>query len=167
MIVIHFLISLFIGLFINIPATIIALPLLAVALLTKWDGTTFFFGNSKYTREKAATHYAAPTEGKYWKEFCWYGLRNPVYNLGAHYFAIIMKPDYKVTGRTDIGDKIRPGFYAIKMGWAWEYYWIYKYYVFGRWLCIRLRFGWKINGNNGMSAEQCFVPNPVMPYRGI
>lgn len=165
MIVLHFLISLAIAL-VALPATIAGVPLLAVMLLTKWDGTTYFFGNTKYPRSKAATHYAAPTEGKYWKELMWYGFRNPVYNLGAHYLSIKMRP-YTITGDRTIGDKKRPGFYAIKMGWAWEYYWIYKYYAFGTWRCIRLRFGWKICDNTGDTAEQCFVPNPVMPYRGI
>lgn len=167
MIVLHVLISFLIYLLVVLPANIIAVPILAIMLLTKWDGTTYFFGNSKYPRSKAATHYADPTGGKYWNELHWYGFRNPTYNLGAHFLCIKQRSEYTVKGDENIGDKIRPGFYAIKMGWAWEYYWIYKYFAFGSWRCIRVRIGWKISKNTGPTAECVFVPNPVMPYRGI
>lgn len=165
MIYLHVLVSLILAL-LQLPLMLLAYPCLAVLLLTKWDGTSFYFGNTKYPRSKAATHYAAPTGGVYWKELLWYGWRNPVYNLKAHYLSIPMKA-YTVKGNEDIGDKKRPGFYAIRMGWAWEYYWIYKYYAFKSWRCVRVRIGWKISNNTTPTAEQVFVPNPIMPYRGI
>ena len=166
MIIVHALTSFLIYVIAVLPATIASWPLLACMLLTKWDGTTYFFGNSKYPRSKAATHYADPTEGKYWKELLWYGKRNPVYNLNAHFLAIKMRP-YTLSGNENIGDKIRPGFYAIKMGWAWEYYWVHKYFIFGKWRCVRVRFGWKIANNLGATAACVFVPNPVMSYKGV
>ena len=79
---VHFLISATIATLVFWPVCIVdALLVLPIALLTKWDGTTFWFGNIKYSRAKAAVHYKDPTHGVYWREVLWYGVRNPSSNL--------------------------------------------------------------------------------------
>lgn len=148
---------------VQLPASLIAWPCLAVALLTKWDGRTFFFGNEKWGR--ATNHYLAPTQGKYWKELLWMGWRNPVYNLGKRSLAVNMKA-YSYTGDSGIGDKLRGGFYAVEMGDAWEYYYIKPYVIFGYRRCIRARIGWKIMNNETASAEFAFSINLWKEYAG-
>lgn len=164
MIIIHFLISLWLFLTIVLPLQLLAWPCLAIALLTSWDGRTYFFGNEKWGR--ATNHYLAPTEGKWLKELIWMAWRNPVYNLQAKYFSTPMKA-YKLTGDAGIGDKLRGGFYRIKMGLSWEYYLIIPYVVGdNNWRCVRARWGWKINENNGPVATLVFSINPWKEYIG-
>lgn len=155
--------SFLIYLLVQLPATLIAWPCLAVMLLTSWSGRTYFFGNEKWGR--ATDHYLAPTGGIWWKELLWMAWRNPVYNLGVHVLGVRMR-DYDVAGDEAIGDKIKGGFYECRMGPFWEYYWILPYTLFGR-RCIRARIGWKISNNTAATAEYVFSINPFKPYLGV
>lgn len=151
---------------IELPATIIAWPCLAIALLTKWDGRTWFFGNIKHGR--ATDHYLAPTNGSYWKELMWMAWRNPVYNLTAKTLAITL-PDpleYDFAGDEEIGDKIAGGFYEVRLGKFWEFYWIKPYTIFGKKRCVRARIGWKIHNNTTPTAEIVCAVNPFKEYQG-
>ncbi len=152
---------------VQLPLSLIAWPCVAIALLTKWDGTTYYFGNTKYPRSKVATHYAAPTGGAYWKDLVWYAWRNPVYNLNAHIICAKMRQPYLVAGNEEIGNAVAPGFYDIIMWGFWEYYWIKTYKVFGSKRCIRVRLGWKISKNSGDTAEYVCSINPWKKYTGI
>ncbi len=160
--IIHITISFLIFMLIKIPANIIAAPCLAVALLTKWGGKSFFFGNEKWGR--ATNHYLKPTKGNYWKELSWMALRNPTYNLSIRALSVKMQPSYKLTGKENIGDKTAGGFYKIKMGNYWEYYLIIPYVIFKLKKCVRLRAGWKIGGNTTNKAEWVFMFNPWKAY---
>lgn len=69
---------------------LISLFIVPCILLTKWDGRTTWFGNFKYGR--GDTHYEAPSNGEYWKQYrflCW---RNPVSNFGKFQLAVDDKP---------------------------------------------------------------------------
>lgn len=59
---------------------IVSLLAVPIMLLTKWDGKTTWFGNFKYGR--GDTHYKAPSNGEYWKQYRFLCLRNPVSNFG-------------------------------------------------------------------------------------
>lgn len=156
----HLLASTLIFLCIVVPAILASLFVVPVLLLTKWDGRTTIFGNSKWGR--ASNHPYNATFG-YLSEFNWLVLRNPVYNLGRHYLCA-KGVSYKITGDTEIGDKIAGGSYVARMGRYWEYYTIIPYTFFGK-KCVRVRIGWKLHRSD-YPAAFCFVINPWMPYRG-
>lgn len=129
-------------------------------LLTRWDGRTTIFGNSKHGRGNE--HYAHATKG-YWQELSWLCFRNPVNNLCAKTLAASFSP-YIVEGDETVGDKTHGGSYAIRMGWAWEYYCVIPY---GK-RCFRARIGWKISGKKpGDLCEFVFVINPWKSYSGL
>lgn len=163
MIVIHHTISLIIFLCVVLPLILLALPLLAVALLTDWSGKTLFFGNTTWGR--ATDHYRAPTENKYWKEFLWLGFRNTIYNFRKYTISVKVKP-YTIEGDKLIGDKVKGGFYKVSMGLFWEYYFVKPYTIFNRRMCVRWRVGWKIVGNTER-AEWVFSINPFRKYEGV
>lgn len=159
----HFFITAFIWLFVCVPLMLVSVPVVALLLLTKWDGRTTWFGNSKHGR--ATNHFDHPTKGSYWLEFNWLVLRNPINNFAGHVLAAAMR-DYDVWGDEPIGDKVAGGFYGVKMGPYWEYYWIKPYTIFGSRRCVRARIGWKINGTTTPEASFVFVLNPWKTYRG-
>lgn len=163
--IIRIAISFLIFLLVRLPANIIAMPCLAIALKTKWDGRTWFFGNAKHGR--ATNHYLAPTGGDYLQELLWMAWRNPTYNLGAKILSVRMVDEYDIAGDEDIGDKKKGGFYEIRMGIFWEYYYILPYTIFGSKRCVRLRAGWKISGNTNDLAEWVFSFNPWKEYGGV
>lgn len=59
-------------------------------LLTKWGGRSTWFGNFKYGR--GDTHYKAPSNGEYWKQYRFLCIRNPVSNFGKLVLAVDDKP---------------------------------------------------------------------------
>lgn len=157
--IIRSIISTLIFLLICIPMIIVSAPVVAILLLTKWDGYSTIFGNSKWGR--ANNHFAYPTK-TYWEEFNWLVIRNPVNNLMSHSLALKMKP-YTLEGDENIGDKIAGGFYKITMGKGWEYYYIKPYGT----RCIRIRIGWKIKGNDTELAPFVFAINFWKSYSGV
>lgn len=162
MIILHFLISFIIWLA-TLPIFILSFIVVPLLLITKWDARSTVFGNFKWGR--ATDHYLYPTRNNYWREFVWLVLRNPIYNFDAVNLAVNQKP-YTLVGDPEIGDKLKGGFYRVKMGWAWEYYWIKPYTLNGQRRCIRLRIGWKIAGNDTPTAQFVFSVNPIRKYLG-
>lgn len=152
-------ISALIFLFVCVPMIIISAPVVAVMLLTKWSGYTTPFGNSKWGRGHDHFEFATKT---YWQEFNWLVLRNPVNNLHSQFLSV-KNSLVKFEGNYPIGDKIAGGSYWIRMGWAWEYYYI-KPYLKTR--CVRLRAGWKIQGNETSNSSFVFSINPWKKYSG-
>jgi len=143
---------------------IISPLIVAAMLLTKWDGHTTIFGNQKWGR--ATDHYAFPTNGKYWREFNWLVLRNPVNNLLTYNLAFTDGPHLgEIKGNPNISDKTFGGFYKAKWGCAWEYYLVKPYDFFGR-RCLRIRIGWKLV-NADKPAAFVFVINPWKKYSGL
>ena len=100
-VVMRFLISSLIFFFLQLPMIVASFPIVAVMLLTKWDGTTTWFGNFKYGR--GDTHYKSPSEGVYWKHWRFLCIRNPVSNFGKRVLAVKDAPwvwlyDRKIVG---------------------------------------------------------------------
>jgi hypothetical protein len=157
--VIHIIISLLIFL-LTLPVIILSIPAVAILLLTSWNGKTTIFGNAKWGR---ANNHPSPTSrtSGYLQELLWLVWRNPVNNFLTETLSVTKAP-YKLTGDPDIGDKTKGGFYSIRMGDAWEYYWIKPY---GK-RCIRARIGWKIHNADSPSAF-VFAINPWKEYSGI
>lgn len=72
------------GLF--LPMVLLSFLVVPILLLTKWDGTTTWFGNWKYGR--GDTHYKAPANGEYWKQLRFLCIRNPVSNFGKQVLSV-------------------------------------------------------------------------------
>lgn len=81
-----FIISSLIFFFLQLPIIVLSLFVVPPLLLTKWDGTTTWFGNFKYGR--GDTHYKVPSKGKYWKQCRFLCIRNPVSNFGKRVLSI-------------------------------------------------------------------------------
>lgn len=81
-----FLISSVIWLCAALPMMLISFPIVALFLLSKWDGTTTWFGNKKYGR--GDSHYKAPSNGNYWKQWWFLCIRNPISNFGKQVLAV-------------------------------------------------------------------------------
>ena len=82
----RFLTSSLIFFLVQLPMILLSFPAVALLLLTKWDGTTTWFGNWKYG--PGDTHYAAPSGGVYWKRWRFLCIRNPVSNFGKRVLAV-------------------------------------------------------------------------------
>lgn len=97
-----FVVSTLIFVFAQLPIILLSFIVVPLMLLTKWDGRTTWFGNFKYGRGDA--HYKAPSEGKYWKQYSFLCIRNPVSNFGKLVLAVDDKPwvwleDRRIAGR--------------------------------------------------------------------
>lgn len=159
---IFFTLCIFISLI--IPAMIVSIPVVAILLGSGWNGRTTIFGNAKWGKGELNPSWM---KSGFWAAFIWLMWRNPVDNLCARVLALRLR-NYTHSGDAAVGDKIAGGFYAIKMGWAWEYYWVKPYTVFGSRRCVRVRLGWKIY----QAAAEYFCPyvcafNPWKPYSGL
>lgn len=163
--IIKFILSLLIFAVICLPMMLVSIPVVAVLLLTNWDGKTTWFGNAKWGKGDQNPAYLGKTG--YWNAFNWLVIRNPINNFSSFELSTESKP-YTATGNENIGDKIAGGLYSIKMGKFWEVYWIKPYTLFGTKRCIRLRFGWKISKTvPGSLCQFVFAPNPFKPYLGV
>ena len=69
-----------------LPTQYIAVPIL---LLTKWDGRTTWWGNSKWGR--GTDHFEHATKG-FWQELVWLTYRNPINNLMNSYGGVGSTP---------------------------------------------------------------------------
>lgn len=93
------------------PAMIlISMPVVAFLLMTDWEGRTTWFGNRLHG--VGTSHYKFPTHGKFWREWWWLVIRNPVSNFGK--FTLSVEPDAKWPWLID--QHIAGRFY-IKHGW--------------------------------------------------
>lgn len=73
-------------LFAQLPLILLSFVVVPVLLLTRWDGKTTWFGNWKYGR--GDTHYKAPSNGEYWKQYRFLCIRNPVSNFGKQVLSV-------------------------------------------------------------------------------
>lgn len=153
--------SFLIFLLVCLPMMVLSVPVVAVLLLTKWNGRSTIFGNAKWGR--ANNHFTYPTKG-WWQEFNWLVIRNPVNNLLTKTLAIDWGDRLRnLNGDEDIGDKTHGGFYKCHVIGLpiWEYYWVKPY---GK-KCIRVRIGWKLF-NADRPAAFVFAVNPWKVYLG-
>ena len=79
---------------------VVSLPVVAIMLLTKWDGTTTWFGNYLYGRVGNSHMPPNPTLFDEWWFLC---IRNPVSNFGKKVIAVQDAPwvwlyDRKIVG---------------------------------------------------------------------
>lgn len=87
----HFLASSLIFFLAQLPVMFASLFVVPLMLQSKkWDGKTTWFGNFKYGR--GDTHYKAPSNGEYWKQYRFLCIRNPVSNFGKLVLAVDDKP---------------------------------------------------------------------------
>lgn len=75
----RFIVSLSIFIFAWLPMLLIGLPVVALMLLTAWDGKTTWFGNYLYGR-KGNSH--MPPNPSRFDEWSFLALRNPISNFG-------------------------------------------------------------------------------------
>lgn len=97
-----FLASTLIFIFTQLPVILVSCYAVPLMLLTNWNGRTTWFGNHKYGR--GDTHYKAPSEGKFWKQYRFLCIRNPVSNFGKQVLAVkdadwVWLHDQKIIGR--------------------------------------------------------------------
>jgi len=83
-------------------------------LLTKWDGTTTWFGNFKYGR--GDTHYKTPSAGVYWKQVRFLCVRNPVSNFGKQVLSV-KEGSLKALGGPWLNDQHVVGTFYWMYGW--------------------------------------------------
>jgi hypothetical protein len=141
-----------------LPLQYIVVPIL---LLTKWDGYTTWFGNNKHGRGNK--HFEHTTKG-FWQEFLWLTYRNPINNL-MNSFGVTCQYIQGVKGNPNIGDKIAGGWYFLRMGKYWEFYYVKPYL---KKHCVRVRLGWKIAGKNvGELCPMVFAIRPIQNYSGV
>lgn len=150
----------FLYLLLCLPALIVSYPIVALLLLTDWNGKTTIFGNSKWG--KGDTNPAYLKSG-YKAAFLWLAYRNPINNL-LYSLSVKKTNNCIVKGDLGIGDQTYGGWYLIRMGKAWEFYYVKPY--LRKW-CIRIRLGWKINEKpEGADCPLVFVLRPIMNYKG-
>lgn len=92
-----------------VPVWLISLPIIAIALLTPWEGKRFWFGN--YLWGRGNNHPGHPTVG-YWQEFTWLALRNPISNFGKFTLAVAYGTSW-AWHRTWVGNR-----FQLQYGWA-------------------------------------------------
>jgi hypothetical protein len=112
-----FLISLILFLLIQLPAILLSYPAVAILLLTKWKGSSSWFGNELYPSGVGSSHQVAdPNYGQKWYFLC---VRNPVSNLGKWTFPKGLGAPIKASWPWLYNQKLIFGIY-VKFGWAAE-----------------------------------------------
>lgn len=86
----QFIASTLIFVLLQLPMMLISFFVVPFMLLTKWDGRTTWFGNFKYGR--GDTHYKAPSNGEYWRQYTFLCWRNPVSNFGKLVLCVKVAP---------------------------------------------------------------------------
>lgn len=173
------LVSLAIKLFIDLPMMLLGLVVVAVALpfasndqLPKWGWP---WDNADHGIDGDDFWIVSKGAGRgWWASYQWLALRNPTFNFSKYILGLVATGEYTYTGtpldangESQIGDKTGPGWSWCRMGWAWEFYYIKPYSIFGTRRCVRIRAGWKIfNKDKGERCQFVFVPNPLMTYSG-
>lgn len=105
----YFLISSLIFFLIQLPMILVSYVVVPFMLLTNWDGKTTWFGNFKYGR--GDTHYKAPSNGKFWLQWKFLCVRNPVSNFGKKVISVKDRPWVWLRDTRLFG------------GWYWKYGW--------------------------------------------
>lgn len=137
-----------------------------VKLLLGWQGYNSWWGNRRWgTGATDPAYNSFFTKGSFLSAYNWLAWRNPINNFSSETLAIKVT-NYTNTGNPNADTNSEPGFCYTKMGWAWEYLWVWNYSLFGN-RCIYLRFGWKINGATiGSMAQFACTFNPWISYSG-
>lgn len=170
-------VSLLIKLFVDIPMMLIGLLVVPFGIKYGFTGWLWPWGNDDHPDnggDFARRNGISP--------YSWFALRNPTFNFSKFKLGLVATGSYTYTGVPDldaqgesrIGDKKGGGWSWVRMGWAWEFYYIKPYSDLDlkTWTrvrkCIRIRAGWKLYGKpKGERCQFVFVPNPLMSYSGV
>lgn len=168
-------ISFAVKLLIDLPLMLLGYILVPFALLQEKNNhlpiwAEWCWGNKDHGND-GETFWAKRTIG--WSRFrrCywWLAVRNPTFNWSKYILGFKSTGESKVVwGDTHpIGDTKAAGQYFAFDGWAWEYYIVIPYTIFGFKRCFRFRAGWKILGkDSGEITQFVFAPSPIHSYSG-
>lgn len=125
-----------------------------------WDNADHGIDGQKFYAEKTVGY-------PYWLRcLLWSCARNGTFNWSKYVMGIRARL-YRHEGDNGIGDKKKSGAYWNFAGPFFEYYRISPYRLFKWRLCVRIRFGWKLQDKKaGEVCQFCFVAWPFMPYSG-
>lgn len=174
------LVSLAIKLLIDLPMMLIGLLVIGIALpfskddqLPRW---AWPWGNADHGNDGDSFWINEKGAGRgWWASYQWLALRNPTFNFSKYVLGLVATgawrysgvPPLDANGQSQIGDKKGPGWSWIRMGWAWEFYYVRPYTAFGYRRCVRFRAGWKLfNKPKGERCQFVFAINPMMSYSG-
>ncbi|TFW71413.1 hypothetical protein C3Y98_04725 [Methylotenera oryzisoli] len=166
------LISFLIKLVLDLPLMLLGLLVIAIALpfrknnhLPAW--AEWCWGNRDHGND-GESFWAKRTIG--WPYFirCWWWLavRNPTFNWSKYVLGLKVTQLAVSIGNTTVDEDEGATGWHYSIGDAFEFRFIgWPYTVFGKHFCVKLRFGWKIEGKDiGEMAQFCFVPNPVCAF---
>lgn len=172
LIVLTGIISFLIKAFLDLPLMLIGLFAVAIALpfsknnhLPAW--AEWCWGNRDHGND-GENFWAKRTVG--WPYFirCWWWLsiRNPTFNWSKYRLGVLVLNHSASIGNTEVDEDDGITGWYFTIGDFWEFRFIgWPYRVFGYDLCVKLRFGWKIQGKSiGEVAQFCFVPNPFCAF---
>lgn len=173
---------------VTLPLEIIGIPLVAMALLfVSRDSTTlppflrWFDCNDVNDGINGDPRYRKAWEGRnlWLQRWNWLCFRNPLNFFQYEYLGAkrsdVVRSSIKFTSM-NVGDNGEPGYVEAEVEeisgkLRYEYYWVWKYSLFGRPMCIRYRMGWKYGyplprPDSNPIAQWVLVLNPFMPYSG-
>lgn len=174
------LLSVLIKLLIDLPMMLIGLLVVGIALpFSKDDQLPWWawpWGNEDHGNDGDEFWIVKKGAGTgWWASYQWLALRNPTFNFSKYKLGLtstghttyVGVPPLDAAGNSQIGDKKGGGWSWVRMGWAWEFYYIKPYTIFGQRKCIRFRAGWKLfNKTKGESCQFVCAPTPYMTYEG-
>lgn len=162
-------------LLLDLPLMLLGWFVVPVALLFERDNhlpgwAEFLWGNRDHGNDGEG-FWARHTVGwsRFRRCFVWLVIRNPTFNWSKYIIGLRSNGTAAiVVGATrPIGDTKGEGWYWAREGWAWEFYFIKAYTLFGTRRCLRFRAGWKILGKDaGEAAQFVFAPSPLHSYTG-
>lgn len=165
--------SLLVKLFIDLPLMVAGLFAVAIALpfskdnhLPKW--AEWCWGNKDHGNDGGSFWIKRSQNWPNWLRcYWWLAVRNPTFNWSKYVIGVAINNYPAATyGNTNVDEDDGITGWYFSVGEMWEFRFVgFPYKLFGRDFCVKLRFGWKIQGKNiGETAQFCFVPNPVCAF---
>jgi len=164
--VIRFIASFLIWLFLWLPMALLGLVIVPIALILGTSDGHFYKIFWIWDNYNDGV-FGGATAGftGFLGGFKWAALRNPCSNWGKLALGYPQPLNLNINGNQNIGDSSESGSYWITGG-GWEYYLIKPYVLFGMNKCIRVRIGWKLLRNVRPKAPFVFSINPFHAYKG-
>lgn len=171
------LLSLLIKLLYDLPLMLLGYIVVPIALKYEKDNhlpwwAEWCWGNRNHGNDGEG-FWARRTVGwsRFRRCFWWLAVRNPTFNSSKYILGFKSHGKARMVAHGDqtlpVGDTKGEGWYFARERWAWEFYFIKAYTLFGTRRCVRFRAGWKILGKeDGEFAQFVFSPNPIHPYTG-
>ena len=159
-------VALLIKIYINLPMMLLGYFLVPVGIKKGFKGWLWPWGNDDHP-DNGGNFWKKKCGDSFWCAWKWFAIRNPTFNFTKYKLGFLSegKAIFIDGTGTKVGDTRGEGWYYARERWAWEFYYIKAYTIFGFRRCVRLRAGWKIMGKGyGEIAQFCFAPNPCHPY---